>query len=140
MKTNSPCPRRIVKKYTTLERHFALICPKFAVLFPYFRDFLPYFLKLKRHRRESTQRGPEPRSEAQITGFRAQADLRVCSDSLRFAMNVARRAPRAHGITVSFFAAAATTPLMKRVLVFMALILSLFIVGVCPCLRLNMTE
>jgi hypothetical protein len=53
-------------------------------------------------------------------------------------MNAARRAPRAQGITVSFFAAAATTPLMKRVLVFMALILSLFGVGVCPCLRMNM--
>ncbi len=55
-------------------------------------------------------------------------------------MNAARRAPRAHGMTVSFFAAVATILLMKRVLVFMALILDLSVVGVCPCLRLNMTQ
>jgi hypothetical protein len=41
---------------------------------------------------------------------------------------------------VSSLAAAATMPLMKRVLVFIALILSSFCVaGCCPCLRLNMT-
>jgi len=56
----------------------------------------------------------------------AYADLRDCSEPLRFAMKAARRAPRAQGITVSFFAAAATTPLMKRVLVFMILFLDLF--------------
>ncbi len=37
----------------------------------------------------------------------------------RVAMKAARRAPRAHGITVVSFAAAATTDLIKRVFVFM---------------------
>ena len=45
------------------------------------------------------------------------------STALRFAMKAARRAPRAHGMTVSFLAAVSSTLLMKRVLVFMALVL-----------------
>lgn len=48
-----------------------------------------------------------------------QADLRATNTSLRLAINAARRDPRAHGIAVSFLAAVATMPLMKRVLVFM---------------------
>lgn len=61
--------------------------------------------------------------------------MRVCSGALRFAMNAARRAPRVQGITVSFFAAAAMTPLMKRVLVFMALILGSMCWGRLPLLE-----
>ena len=58
------------------------------------------------------------------------------SAARRLAMNAARRVPRAHGITVSFSAAACVIDLMKRALVFMALVLGIYLVaGCCPCLR-----
>lgn len=65
---------------------------------------------------------------------------RGASAARRFAMNAARRVPRAQGMTVSFSAAAFVIDLMKRALVFMSLVLSICVVmGRCPCLRLNMT-
>ena len=53
--------------------------------------------------------------------------MRLASAVARFSMKAARRLPRAQGITVSFFAAAATIVLMKRLLDFMTLVLGLFV-------------
>lgn len=58
-----------------------------------------------------------------------QAALRDAAAAFRFAMNAARRVPRAHGITVSSLVAVAMTPLMKRALVFMGSILCLAMYG-----------
>ena len=49
----------------------------------------------------------------------------VVSAARRLAMNAARRVPRAQGMTVSFSAAALVIDLMKRALVFMALVLGI---------------
>jgi len=54
-----------------------------------------------------------------------QALLRAgAAGALRFAMKAARRAPRAHGMTVSLSAAALVMDLMKRALVFIISILN----------------
>lgn len=60
---------------------------------------------------------------ARCADFARYADLRVMVGVLRLATKAARRAPRAQGMTVSFFAAASTTDLIKRVLVFMVRVL-----------------
>lgn len=68
-------------------------------------------------------------SSLRAAGYCAQADLRTDWGVVRFAMNSARRAPRAHGITVSSLAAVSTMDLMKRVLIFIIVTLCYF--GVC---------
>jgi hypothetical protein len=75
-------------------------------------------------------------TEKSLSALLAQAERRSCLLSLRLAMKAARRLPRAHGMTVSSLAAAATMPLMKRVLVFMGSILDVSGCGlVCPLLE-----
>ena len=61
------------------------------------------------------------------SGEECQALLRcgVVSAARRLAMKAARRVPRAQGMTVSFSAAALVIDLMKRALVFMALVLDI---------------
>jgi hypothetical protein len=78
--------------------------------------------------RESTQ--GEVGVSADVRAVKvAQALLRcvVCA-AVRFAMNAARRVPRDQGMTVSVSVAALMIDLMKRALVFMALVLDLHVV------------
>ncbi len=66
----------------------------------------------------------------------AQATLRcgVASAAFRFAMNAARREPRAQGMTVSFSAAAFVIDLIKRAFVFICSSSVLFVaLSVLPC-------
>jgi|TARA_R100001143_G_scaffold27694_1_gene27502 hypothetical protein len=61
-----------------------------------------------------------PETLAPVPGETFQAVLRTGALPARFAIKAARRAPRAHGMTVSVFAAVSTTDLMKRGFFFMA--------------------
>ena len=64
------------------------------------------------------------------SAVRDQAVLRVVAGAVRLAINAARRAPRAQGMTVVSLAAVSTTDLMKRVLVF--IVFFLWPVGLVP--------
>jgi hypothetical protein len=66
--------------------------------------------------------------------------LRGAITSVRLAMNAARRAPRAQGIVTSVSAAALVTDLIKRVLVFMSVLLLVCYLGVLPVVENNMTS
>ena len=59
-----------------------------------------------------------------VPGETYQALLRTGAAPARLAIKAARRAPRAHGMTVSVLAAVSTMDLMKRGFFFMALFLS----------------
>lgn len=69
-----------------------------------------------------------------------QAALRGAMTSDRLAMNAARRAPRVHGIATSVSSAALVTDLIKRVLVFMSVLLLVCHLGVLPVVEDNMTK
>ena len=60
--------------------------------------------------------------------------------ALRFEMNVARRLPRTHGITVSCATAAFKIDLTKRALVFIAMVLKVGFLLMChPRFKMTMT-